>query len=259
MADFVSLEKVDRVAVVTIDNPPLNVLSKPVTQQLGETFAKIAQDRDVIVALLTGTGQKAFMAGADITEFPESIGKPGMKEKILETHRVFNQIERMPKPVIAVLNGITFGGGCELALACDLRIAEAHAQIGLPEIKLGLFPGGGGTQRLPRLIGEAKAKELMFLGEPIDANEAEKIGLVNKVVSSGDGLSAALKAANKMSSYSLQALSRIKAAVNQGLDLTIDQGLDVEADLFDEVFQTKDVEEGVRAFIEKRKPSFTHE
>lgn len=123
---------------------------------------------------MTGAGSRAFMAGADIKEFPQSIGQTGMKERVLEQHAVFNQIDFLPKPTIAVLNGLTFGGGCELAITCDIRIAEEHAQLGLPEIKLGIFPGGGGTQRLPRIIGEAKAKELMFVGNPITAHEAEK-------------------------------------------------------------------------------------
>jgi len=157
-----------------------------------------------------------------------------------------------------VLNGLTFGGGCELALACDIRIAEEHAQIGLPEIKLGLFPGGGGTQRLPRLVGEAKAKELMFTGDPISAQEAEKIRLVNRVVPSGEGLNSAKELAKRISRHSLQALSRIKKSVDEGMNHSLTEGIELEAALFAEVFQTEDIKEGVQAFIEKRKPVFQH-
>ncbi|MBU8916825.1 enoyl-CoA hydratase [Bacillus sp. FJAT-29953] len=261
MAELVHIEKLAGVAVVTIDNPPMNVLSKQVTRELAEVFTAIAEDSEVIAAILTGAGSRAFMAGADIKEFPQSLGleKEQLKKNNLESHAVLNFIERIPKPTIALLNGLAFGGGCELALTCDIRIAEEHVKIGLPEVKLGLFPGGGGTQRLPRLIGPSKAKELMFLGEPLSAEEALKIGLVNQVVDSGKGMETAISMAKKMASYSLQALSRIKKAVNDGIDTSLDGGLELEAELFAEVFGTEDVREGVRAFIEKRSPSFKHQ
>ncbi|WP_284037693.1 enoyl-CoA hydratase [Neobacillus sp. 114] len=261
MAELVHIEKLAGVAVVTIDNPPMNVLSKQVTRELAEVFTAIAEDSEVIAAILTGAGSRAFMAGADIKEFPQSLGleKEQLKKNNLESHAVLNFIERIPKPTIALLNGLAFGGGCELALTCDIRIAEEHVKIGMPEVKLGLFPGGGGTQRLPRLIGPSKAKELMFLGEPLSAEEALKIGLVNQVVDSGKGMETAISMAKKMASYSLQALSRIKKAVNDGIDTSLDGGLELEAELFAEVFGTEDVREGVRAFIEKRSPSFKHQ
>ncbi|MBS4214719.1 enoyl-CoA hydratase/isomerase family protein [Neobacillus rhizophilus] len=255
---LVKLEKNDHIAIVTIDNPPLNVLSGQVTSELKAVFDDIASDNDIVVAILTGAGSRAFMAGADIKEFPQSIGKAGMKDRVLEQHAVFNQIDFLPKPTIAVLNGLTFGGGCELAITCDIRIAEEHAQLGLPEIKLGIFPGGGGTQRLPRIVGEAKAKELMFVGDPISAHEAVKLGLVNKVVATGQGMNAALAMAKKISGYSLQALSRIKKAVDEGTNMEFHAGIEREAELFGEVFLTEDVKEGVSAFIEKRKPVFAH-
>ncbi|MGZ9817242.1 enoyl-CoA hydratase [Peribacillus simplex] len=255
---LVKLEKSDNIAIVTIDNPPLNVLSNQVTNELKTTFDDLANDSEVVVVILTGAGSRAFMAGADIKEFPQSIGQTGMKERVLEQHAVFNQIDFLPKPTIAVLNGLTFGGGCELAITCDIRIAEEHAQLGLPEIKLGIFPGGGGTQRLPRIIGEAKAKELMFVGNPITAHEAEKIGLVNKVVESGQGMNEAMILAKQICGYSLQALSRIKKAVDEGTNMEFFAGIEREAELFEEVFLTEDVKEGVSAFIEKRKPVFAH-
>ncbi|MDE5413878.1 enoyl-CoA hydratase [Alkalihalobacterium chitinilyticum] len=258
MGQLVSLKKEAGIGIVTIDNPPLNVLSQQVVTELNEVFTAIESDDEVVTVILTGAGNKAFMAGADIKEFPQSIGQPNMKENVMKTHEVLNHIDFLPKPTIAVLNGLTFGGGAELALTCDLRIAEEHSQLGLPEIKLGIFPGGGGTQRLPRLVGEAKAKELMFIGDPITAEEAEKIGLVNKVVPSGSGMEAAMAVAKKISGYSLQALSRIKKAVDEGTNMEFNAGIEREAELFAEVFQTEDVREGVQAFIEKRRPVFTH-
>jgi enoyl-CoA hydratase len=260
MTEVVHLEIVKGTAIVTIDNPPMNVLSKQVSKELSEVFSQIAVDPNVIVAIVTGAGNKAFMAGADIKEFPSSLGmeKEDLKKKNQETHRVLNFIANIPKPTIAVLNGITFGGGCELALSCDIRIAEDHVKIGLPEVKLGLFPGGGGTQRLPRLIGPAKAKELMFLGDPITAEEAFRLGLVNQVTATGEGMNAALKMSEKMAGYSLQALSRIKESVNTGLNTSLEEGLEIESELFAEVFGTEDVREGVQAFIEKRSPAFKH-
>ncbi|WP_199256751.1 enoyl-CoA hydratase/isomerase family protein [Alteribacillus sp. YIM 98480] len=258
MAELVKLQKEDGIAVVTIDNPPLNVLSKQVTSDLKEITENIRQDDEIVCVILTGAGDKAFMAGADIKEFPELMGNPDMKNYVMNSHHMLQELEDLPKPTIALLNGMTFGGGCELALTCDMRIAEGHAQLGLPEVKLGLFPGGGGTQRLPRLVGTAKAKELMFSGEPINAEEAEKIGLVNKVVPSGKGMEMARQAASHLADQSLQALSRIKKAVNEGIEMNLPDGLEKEADLFVDIFQTEDVKEGVNAFIEKRKPNFKH-
>ena len=260
MSNVIRFEQESNIAIVTIDNPPMNVLSKRVTKELEETFKKIENDQKINAVILTGAGNKAFMAGADIKEFPESLYLDE-SEKMATSNRnneVINYIADFPKPTIGVLNGYTLGGGCELALACDLRIAEEGIQLGLPEIKLGLFPGGGGTQRLPRLIGEAKAKELMFLGEPIFAEEALKIGLVNQVVPKGNGLETAQSIALKIAGYSLEALSRIKAAVNQGVEQSLKEGLELEASLFAEVFSTEDAKEGVQAFIEKRKPHFKH-
>ncbi|MFB5284947.1 enoyl-CoA hydratase [Peribacillus sp. Hz7] len=258
MSKLVRVEKREGIATIILDNPPLNILSHQVVKELDEIFHMVAKDPEVICVILTGSGNKAFMAGANIKEFPDKIGKNDVKEFSMHMHRVFNLIDFLPQPTIAVINGWALGGGCELALTCDIRIAEAHAQIGLPEIKLGLFPGAGGTQRLPRLVGEAKAKEMMFTGEPISMDEALRIGLVNQVVPSGEGMTVAYKVAQKIAGYSLQALSRIKRAVDEGMDQDFDAALEREAHLFGEVFQTEDVKEGVQAFIEKRTPQFTH-
>lgn len=256
MRQLVHIEKAERYAIVTIANPPMNVISSQVFKELDGAFAELREDAAVNVVILTGQGENVFAAGADIKEFPGLIGQSELKAQFMETHDILIRMERFEKPVIAMLNGLTFGGGCELALCCDIRIAEDHAQIGLPEITLGLFPGGGGTQRLPRLVGEAKAKELMFTGQAISAAEAEKIGLINKVSPKGSGMEAAKKMAARIGSFSLPALSRIKQAVGEGMEMTIGQGVELEAALFEEVFQTADVREGVQAFVEKRTPQF---
>lgn len=256
MEPLVRVEKSDGIATIMIDNPPMNVMSNQVLTQLAEIFSELEIDAETVVVILTGVGNRAFMAGADIKEFPQLFEKPDVKEHMLNTHRIFNQIENLPKPTIALLNGFTFGGGCELALTCDMRIAESHVQLGLPEVKLGIFPGGGGTQRLPRLVGAAKAKEIMFTGEPISAEDALQIGLVNHVVPSGAGIDSARALAKKIGGYSIQSLSRIKRAVNEGMALSLTSALDLEAELFADVFKTEDVREGVQAFIEKRAPIF---
>ncbi|MFE8700426.1 enoyl-CoA hydratase [Cytobacillus sp. FJAT-54145] len=258
MRRFLHVEKENHLAVITIDNPPLNVLSKAVFKELHEVFSELESDQEVVAVVVTGAGNQAFVAGADIKEFPQMMGKTNMVEDVMEGHRTLNFIEEFSKPTIGVLNGLTFGGGCELALTFDIRIAEEHVQIGLPEVKLGLFPGGGGTQRLPRLVGTAKAKELMFTGDPITVDVAEKIGLVNHVVPTGEGLNAAKVLGKKITRHSLQALSRIKRAVNEGVEKPLQEGIELEATLFAEIFQTEDIKEGVQAFIEKRKPAFQH-
>jgi enoyl-CoA hydratase len=258
MAQFIKLGFEEKVAVVTVNNPPLNVLSKQVFHELAEVFKELETNKDVVAVIITGEGSRAFVAGADIKEFPQLMGNPNRKNQIQNGHATLNLIDGFPKPTIAALNGLTLGGGCELALACDIRIAEEQIQIGLPEIKLGLFPGGGGTQRLPRLVGNAKAKELMFSGDPITAENALRIGLVNHVVPTGEALTVAMGLAKKISRHSLQALSRIKKAIDEGLDQTLADGIELETELFAEVFQTEDIKEGVQAFIEKRKPVFQH-
>ncbi|MBP1971260.1 enoyl-CoA hydratase/carnithine racemase [Virgibacillus natechei] len=258
MSQLVTYKKENGIAIITIDNPPLNVLNQQIQKELKGITAEIKNDKEVVCVLLTSAGDKAFMAGADIKEFPEMMGNPDMRSEVMFMHGMLNDLDQLPKPTIAVLDGLTFGGGCELALSCDMRVAEEQTQLGFPEIKLGLFPGGAGTQRLPRLIGEAKAKEMMFTGEPIASDEAERIGLVNHVVPNGKAFDKAMNLALQIANKSLQPLSRIKNAVDEGLEMSLIEGIEKEADLFEEVFQTEDVKEGVEAFIEKRKPHFRH-
>lgn len=253
---LIKVEKQDKIAIVIIDNPPMNTLSTAVVQELGETFATLNHDNDVWAIIVTGAGEKAFMAGGDIKGFPEKIGNPNLIPSFLYTHEVFNSIDFSPKPTIAVLNGYTLGGGCELALTCDIRIAEEQALIGVPECTLGLLPGAGGTQRLPRLIGEGKAKELLYTGEHLSAEEALRIGLVNRVVPRGEGLQAGLQLAKKICKNAPTAVRNIKKAVDEGLELPLQNALEREAELFQELFLTEDVKEGVQAFLEKRRPQF---
>lgn len=256
----VELSKENQVVTLTITNPPVNALSSEVTSGLLRHLEELAGDSEVRVLIVTGAGDRAFVAGADIKEFPGLLkGKAGLAGEFARAgHKMFNALDDFPKPVIAAVNGLALGGGCELAMACDIRIAADTAQFGLPEIKLGLFPGGGGTQRLPRLVGEAKAKELMFLGDPISAQEALQIGLVNRVVPGQELACETMKLARELASRPGVALNLIKQAVDRGIQVSMDEGLKIEADLFDRVFLTEDVAEGVKAFIEKRKARFKH-
>ena len=258
MGELVRFEIENRVATVIIDNPPMNVLSSQVSRELDEIFTELATNPAVGAVALTGNGSRAFMAGADIKEFPQKM-EASKEEKLARNkimHQMLNKIADLPKPTVASLNGLTLGGGCELSLTCDIRIAESHVKIGLPEVKLGLFPGGGGTQRLPRIVGPSKAKELMFIGDPITAEEALSLGLVNKVVPTGEGLAAAQVMAQGMAKYSAEALKAIKQAVNEGAEQGLEEGLNLERHLFVDVFETDNVKEGVRAFLEKRAPVF---
>lgn len=258
---LVSVEVKDGIAIVEINNPPVHTLSEGVINQLVNVMQELEALTEARVVLITSAGNDVFVAGGDIKLFPSWTGKgKGFAEdKSQWLQHPLDLIDHLSKPTIAVMDGLALGGGCELALACDLRIAEKQIEIGLPEIKLGLFPGAGGTQRLPRLIGEGRAKEMMFTGKSINAEEALTIGLVNKVTAKGKALEEAYQLALEISSYSLPALSCMKKAVTQGRDVSLKQGLKQEAECFGEVFQTKDVKEGIAAFIEKRNPKFIHE
>ncbi|MEH7526378.1 enoyl-CoA hydratase [Bacillus sp. JJ1503] len=256
----VSWSKQGQIAKIVIDNPPVNVLSAGVLEQLNLVIDEIESDSEIKAVIITGEGDKAFVAGGDIKGFPEWMGK-GMeeaKQKSLWLQEPLNKIESLSRPTIVAINGVALGGGCELALCCDIRIAEEQIKIGLPEIKLGLFPGAGGTQRLPRLVGKAKAKEMIFTGEPLTAEEAKEIGLVNHVVPRGKSFEKALELAKSISSFSLPALTFAKRSIDIGCEQPLHEGLVTEAENFGHVFQTNDVKEGVEAFIQKREPKFTN-
>lgn len=251
---LVRTEKRGRTAIITLCNPPVNVINAPLRAQLKQHLTAAANDDGITTLVLTGEG-KAFMAGADINGFPEMAGKPrAAYEFVYDAYDAWFLLEDIRKPTIAAINGLALGAGLEMALCCDIRIASERAKLGLPEIKLGLFPGGGGTQRLPRLIGKAKAKELIFLGEPVEAAEALRLGLVNQVVP--DALEAALAMAERINRFSLVALEAINTAMDQECGGSLRAGIELEAQQFQQVFLHEDVKEGVQAFLEKREPVF---
>ena len=255
---MVSVDREGPLAIVSLSNPPLNVLHPQMVEELAACFGGLANDPEVQVAIITGAGDRAFCAGFDIKEFPGLLA-PGRAEKLAaRLHASLGAIENLGKPTIAAVNGLALGGGMEVSMACDMRIVAASAQMGQPEIKLGLLPGAGGTQRLPRLVGAGIAKEIMFTGDPIGAAEAHRIGLANHVVPAGEALSAARKMAGRLAARPGVALRYIQQAVQRGLGATLPDGLQVEADLFAKVFQTEDAREGVEAFIAKREPKFQH-
>ncbi|SFU82435.1 enoyl-CoA hydratase/isomerase family protein [Alicyclobacillus macrosporangiidus] len=248
----------DQVAVLVLDNPPVNVLSRDMANRLRRAVDEAASREDIVALVVTGAGDRAFVAGADIKEFPRVMAEDGAEDLALDLDASLDALAACPKPTIAALNGVTLGGGLELALACDFRIAEVQVQLGFPEVKLGLFPGAGGTQRLPRLIGASRAKELIFCGEPISAEEAHRMGLVNRVVETGQAVQAAVGFAQVFRARSLASLALAKRAIDEGLEMTLADGIRNEAHLFGEVFRTRDAAEGVQAFLEKRAPRFTH-
>jgi enoyl-CoA hydratase len=250
----VLLERNGACAVMTLDRPEaLNALSFAVIEEIATHLDAVARS-DARALLITGAGSKAFCAGADIKELR---GRDLMARR-RATRRgqdVFAMIERLPMPSVAVINGFAFGGGLELALSCTFRLATPNAKLGLPEIKLGLIPGYGGTQRLPRVIGEARALDMILTGRTVDAAEAERIGLVLRIVE-GDPIAAGVAFAASFIGFGLPALSFAREAVRRGLTVPLGEGLKIEADLSTLAFQTADAEEGMSAFLEKRKPDF---
>lgn len=245
----------ERVATLTINRPEkLNALNAVVRRELIGALDALREDEDVRVVVLTGAGEKAFAAGADVNEFADRT--PIEQRKVMEGRRVFDTLAEFPKPTIAMLNGYTLGGGCELALACDLRVAARSAKLGQPEIKLGILPGGGATQRLPRLVGFGRAMRLILTGELIEAEEAERIGLVDEVVDDEGLHKRTMELAGSLASESPIALRLCKAAVRAALEMPLAAGLRYERELFVTAFASEDRTEGVRAFLERRKPEF---
>lgn len=252
---FVKVEYEASVAVITIDRPPVNALNTPLLEQLKTVLDDLARKDDVRAVIVTGAGEKAFVAGADIKQFPELNEESG-KALTLFGQGVIQQLSDLKAPVICAINGFALGGGCEVALACDIRIAAANAKLGLPEVTLGIIPGYGGTQRLARLVGEGKAKELIFSGEAISAEEAYRIGLVEQLVPAGEALQAAKALAGTIAMRGPVAVQKAKISITQGLGMTLQDGLRMEASLFGELCETEDKNEGAKAFLEKRAPKF---
>jgi enoyl-CoA hydratase len=249
------LDRQGRVAIITINRPDKrNALNIKTREEGAALLDELREDNSVGVVVFTGAGDKAFIAGADIAEF---AGRTSITQRdVMMQRSLFNAIDSFPKPVIAMVNGYCLGGGCELALACDIRIASETASFGQPEINLGIIPGGGGTQRLSRLVGEGKAMELILTGEIIDAQTAFSIGLVNHVVPADHLRTKTLEIASKIADKSPIALQLAKEAVKLASRSNLDEGLRREVDLFALCFSTEDKNEGVSAFLEKRKAAF---
>jgi enoyl-CoA hydratase len=250
----IELKRVEEFALITLNRPEaLNALSFALIRDLARTFDEVAAS-DARALLLTGAGAKAFCAGADIKEL---TGRPlaDQKRGAEFGQAAFAKLDRLPMPSVAIINGYAFGGGLELALACTFRLATRTAKMAFPEIKLGLIPGYGGTQRLPRVVGEARALEMIMTGRTVDAEEAARLGLVNRLLD-GDPVAAGVAFAREFSGYSLPVLGFAREAVARALDTPLTEGLKIEADLSTLAFQTGDAAEGMSAFMEKRKARF---
>lgn len=251
---IVKLERREEVAVLTLDRPEaLNALSFAVIGEIGAAL-DAAAETDARALLVVGAGDKAFCAGADIKEL-RNRDLMAERRGAAFGQATFAKLDALPMPSVAVIDGYAFGGGLELALACTFRIATPAAKMGLPEIKLGLVPGYGGTQRLPRLVGEGRALDMIMTGRTVEAEEAERIGLVNRIVE-GNALEEGIAFTRTFTRYGLPALAFARSAVTRALDLPVHEGLKVEADLSTLAFRTEDAKEGLAAFEEKRKPVF---
>lgn len=250
------LEQRERLAILTINRPDkLNALNAQAKSELKNALEEIKHQASIDVVILTGAGEKAFVAGTDIKELTELNNESG-KKFAAGGQEVFNLIENLGKPVIAAVNGYALGGGCELALACHIRVASENAKFGQPEVGLGVIPGYGGTQRLARLVGKGRATEMILTGDPIDAQEAFRIGLVNKVVPPADLMETAKVVAGKILSKGQVAIRLALKAVNMTQETTLTDGQELEASLFGLCCDSEDFKEGTTAFLEKRKPAF---
>jgi len=253
--DTVKLDIRDRIAVITINRPEKrNALSLEVREDLYQRLKEVDSREDIRAAIITGAGE-AFVAGADIASMKDYTVEDAL-EASRNGSRIFSFIENMKIPVIAAINGWALGGGCELALACDIRICSDDARFGQTEVKIGIIPGYGANIRLPRLIGAGKAKELIYTGRIIDAAEAERIGLVNSVVSKEDLMDEAIKLAGRISKGPAS-INLAKQAINKAFDLEMNDALELSSKLYGDVYNTRDSREGINAFLEKRKPEFT--
>lgn len=249
----------DGIATVTLNNPPLNLVTLELTRKLGDLLTRLAADPAVRVMILTGSGERAFCAGSDISEFP-NLNEPGvvLEKKLVKENEVYSQVDDFPKPTVCAIRGLAYGGGLEMAIGCDILVVEEDVRLALPEIKLGVFPGSGGPVRVCRRIGEGRAKEMMFLGDPIDARTALAWGLVNRVVPKGQAMTEARAIAEKLAVQPNLALQACKKAIDMSFDMTEDEAVEGALALSGEVFTTNDCKEGVRAFFAKEKPRFTH-
>ena len=259
MEDLILEERQGHVALLTLNRPRvMNALNFPMLRALKERLDALWFDREVRVVMITGAGEKAFCAGADLKE-RATLSEVQVKEFIRTIRDTFTMLEEMPKPTMAVMNGVAFGGGLEMALACDLRYAAESARMGLTETGLAIIPGAGGTQRLPRVVGKARAKELIFTARRITAREAAEMGLVNEVVPDDRLLERAFEVAQEIASNGPLAVAQAKYAINMGAEVEIHAGLFIESRCYDNIIPTKDRLEGLKAFQEKRKPQYRGE
>jgi enoyl-CoA hydratase len=250
------LEKEEKLAVLYINRPKaMNALNKDTLLEIKDAVTAVNDDPAVELLIITGSGDKSFVAGADIA-FMQNLSAMEAREFGALGQKVFRLIEAVEKPVIAAVNGFALGGGCELAMCCDFRIAASNAKFGQPEVGLGITPGFGGTQRLPRLVGPGMAKQLLYTADVINADEAFRIGLVNKVVQPEELLPEVKKIAGRILSKGQLAVRLSKAAANEGMQTDIDRAMSIEADAFGLCFATQDQKEGMTAFLEKRKANF---
>jgi len=254
LVQFKEIEK--GIGLITLNRPEAaNALSLQLLKELNETLNDVAKNRDIRVVLITGSGEKAFCAGADLKE-RKTMNEQQVRETVRLIGSTVNQVEALPQPVIAVMNGVAFGGGLELALACDIRVASTEAKMGLTEVSLGIIPGAGGTQRLPRLIGVGKAKELIFTARRISANEALEINLVNAVYDKEQLLEKATELALEIAKNAPLSLIQAKVAINKGIETDLTTGLKIEELAYNELLHTEDRMEGLVAFQEKRQPQY---
>jgi len=254
VSELISLE-LGPVAHLELVNPPLNLVTRELTGQLREALARLAASGDVRVVVVSGRGERAFCAGSHIGEFEGLRGRVAEGKLLLEK-LVYRQLAELPMPTIAAIEGDALGGGLELALCCDLRIASARARLGMPEVRLAVLPGSGGTQRLPRVIGPARAKELILTGRIITADEAERIGLVNEVVPAGEARARAQEVADEIAARGPLAVREAKRLIDAASDLDLDAGLAAELDASERIFASEDMLEGARAFFAKRDPDY---
>jgi enoyl-CoA hydratase/carnithine racemase len=254
VGEFVRLETADGICTVRLDRPPMNALNSQLQDELATVAAQITADESVRAVVVYG-GEKVFAAGADIKEMAD-MGYAEIAPRAQRISRAVDAIARIPKPVVAAITGYALGGGCELALACDWRVAAVDAKLGQPEINLGIIPGAGGTQRLARLIGPARAKDLCMSGRMVDAAEAVAIGLVDRVVPAADVYPTAVAMVSRYTEGPALALRAVKLAIDGGLDVDLASGLAWESQLFASLFATEDRTEGMAAFVAKRPPRF---
>ncbi|MFW9916511.1 MAG: enoyl-CoA hydratase/isomerase family protein [Candidatus Thorarchaeota archaeon] len=246
----------DGIAIITLNRPTkYNAVSDGMLNEIRDVLRKLEQDTAVKVVIVTGAGEKAFASGADIEGFSGASVEEGRKHIVL-FQKATDDIARFSKPIFAAVNGYALGGGCEILLACDFAYASENAKFGLPEINLGIIPGGGGTQRLPRLVGKNLAMEMIMTGNMIDATQAKEIGLVNKVVPLPELMTIALETARNIAAKGSIAAREAKYAISKGLEGSMETGIAIERDACSLLFATEDFHEGVKAFLEKRKPDF---